>query len=75
MATTRNELASVIAKREGKKVAVSIGNVREILRILLELDVECVLAGDCGPLQILADESDARIAALIAAKKKTRKKK
>lgn len=33
---TRNELASLIAKYEGKKVEVSIGNVREILRILHE---------------------------------------
>lgn len=31
---TRNELASLISKYEGKKVEVSIGNIREVLRIL-----------------------------------------
>jgi hypothetical protein len=39
---TLNKLASLIAKRESKKVSVSVGNVREILRVLVELDAESV---------------------------------
>jgi hypothetical protein len=34
---TLNKLASVIAKHEGKKVETSIGNIREVMRIFLEL--------------------------------------
>lgn len=37
---TLRKLASEIAKREGKKVQVSIGNVREILSVLVNLNAE-----------------------------------
>ena len=48
------KLASAIAKREGKKVEVSIGNIREILRIIVDLEVEWELDyedGSPSPLQ------------------------
>jgi len=32
-----NELVSTVTKMEGKKVSVSIGNVREILRVLRDI--------------------------------------
>lgn len=34
---TRNQLASMIAKLEGKKSQASIGDIREILKILCNL--------------------------------------
>lgn len=34
---TRNELASLISTYEGKKVEVSIGNIREVLRIIKQM--------------------------------------
>jgi len=37
---TLNKLASVIAKREGKRSQARIGDIREILRILFTLDAE-----------------------------------
>ena len=37
---TLNKLASVVAKREGKKSQVAIGNIREILKILAALEYE-----------------------------------
>lgn len=37
---TLNALASEIAKRESKKVSVSIGNVREVLRIICAMELE-----------------------------------
>ena len=39
---TFNKLASEIARREGKKSQVAIGNIREILKIL-----ETILAEEC----------------------------
>ena len=35
-----NELASLIAKKEGKKVSVSIGNVREVLSVMCQIWAE-----------------------------------
>lgn len=37
---TLNKLASLIAKREGLKVQIGIAQVREVLRILLDLEQE-----------------------------------
>lgn len=41
---TRQKLASVIAKRESKKSQVKIGDVREVLKILVELEAESIAA-------------------------------
>jgi hypothetical protein len=38
-------LASAVAKREGKKIEVSIGNVREVLRVLTDIFVDEMKAG------------------------------
>ena len=37
---TLNKLASAIAKREGKRSQTAIYNIREVIRILVELDAE-----------------------------------
>lgn len=54
------KLASIIAKREGKKVPVSIGNIREVLRILADIEAEYVVDIDShrlhSPSNMLARE-------------------
>lgn len=37
---TLNKLASLIAKREGKKHQASIGDIREILKIMVGMETE-----------------------------------
>ena len=53
---TRRTLESRIAKREGNKVQISIGNIREILKIIIEMEAEAEKPGD-SPLDVLADEA------------------
>lgn len=50
------ELASKIAAREGKKVEVSIGNIREILKIVVDMEVESGSPED-SPLTCLVKRS------------------
>jgi hypothetical protein len=40
---TLQKLATKLAKLEGKKVEVSIGNIREVLKLLVQLEVEARL--------------------------------
>lgn len=51
----RPSMASKIAKREGKKVEVSIGNIREIEKIQFELAVEEILSYLSDPRKQLKD--------------------
>lgn len=47
---TMNQLASEIAKREGKKSQARIGDIREILRIIVEIEAESLwLFNNCLP--------------------------
>jgi hypothetical protein len=39
---TLNKLASLIAKREGLKSQASIGDIREILKIIVDIQSECM---------------------------------
>jgi hypothetical protein len=58
---TLNKLASLIAKREGKKSQVKIGDVREILRIIVEIEGEDLYGGGDGsgmPLEILTEATN-----------------
>lgn len=51
------KLASLIAKREGKKSQARIGDIREILKILIQLEIEDILENphsDDGPLFTLS---------------------
>jgi hypothetical protein len=53
---TLNQLASLIAKREGKRSQARIGDIREILKILVLIDAEDCIArpdGDDGPIHAL----------------------
>ena len=50
---TRQKLASEIAKREGKKSQVQIGNIREIIRIIEEIGTEEMLDNMDGESQTL----------------------
>lgn len=50
---TLQQLASLIAKREGKKSQVKIGDVREVLRLICDIDVELSLQGKTGSIDAL----------------------
>lgn len=45
---TVNKIASMIAKREGKKSQVAIGDIREILKILCTIEAEDIIADPNG---------------------------
>jgi hypothetical protein len=72
---TRDNLCSEIAKRENKKVSVSMANVREVMRILIDMQVEFVLSEDIkvqdSPLFVLLAEVDKK--AKAQSKKKPKK--
>lgn len=63
---TMRKLASAIAKREGKKHQASVGDVREILKIIYTLDAEDKMSRATettvpafgGPIIALMDESN-----------------
>ncbi len=68
---TLKQLASLIAKREGLKHEASIGDVREILSDIIDLEVEDSLKNSLGtdsPLYCLAKAANQRY--LKALKKK-----
>lgn len=62
---TRDQLCSEIAKRESKKVQVSIGNIREVMRILIDLQTEFTLSDnmkvDESPVFIILAEVDKKV--------------
>lgn len=65
---TIQKLASEIAKREGKKSQVSIGNIREILRIFIDIASDGVELTPKGfeysfkhPLSMISREIEKRI--------------
>lgn len=64
MITNVKELASEIAKREGKKSQVKIGDIREILKIIVKLQIEWIDADEAhmampidSPLDLLLDKA------------------
>lgn len=63
------KLASLIAKREGKKHQASIADIREILKILIELEIETE-----GQVSIAINSAAIKILEKIAAKRKKVKK-
>ena len=68
---TIRQLASTLAKLEGKKSAVAIGNIREILKCLINLEADRIVNGDDakgGALYLLATEIE-KLAAKKAKKK------
>ncbi len=70
----RDQLCSDICKRENKKVSISMGNTREVLRILIDMQVDFTMSNDMcvndSPIFILMDE----VAKKVKAKEKRRKK-
>jgi hypothetical protein len=68
---TLRQLASKIAKAEGKKSQVAIGNIREILKALINIEAELIVNGEDakgGALYLLATEIE-KLAAKKAKKK------
>jgi len=57
----RNALVKEISKREGLRSQVKVGDLREMIKILIDLEVEAYLVKADGPLFILAKEASARI--------------
>lgn len=55
---TRRKIASILCKLEGKKSEAKMGDVMEILKLLVRVDAECVLRGEPSPLEALSDEAD-----------------
>ena len=57
------QLASAVAKREGGKISVRIGDIREILKILAELEVDYILVDgvDLSPLKVLGEEANKKL--------------
>lgn len=53
---TLNKLASLIAKREGKKHQASIGDIREILKIIVAIDRESKSYGS-SPIKAFIEAS------------------
>ncbi len=69
---TLMKLASLIARREGKKHQASIGDIREILKVIIDLQIELEQSGCVGPIDTLAGSYAMRVAKLYA---KARRKK
>lgn len=66
---TIRKLASLIAFKEGKKSEARIGNIREILKVLVTLEVESQDM-ETSPLETLA----VQVKKQLLAKSKSRKK-
>ncbi len=66
---TLNKLASEIAKREGKKSQARIGDIREILKIIVEMDAEMSVNFKMknGPIEALIQAAFKRATALFKA--------
>ena len=64
---TIQKLASLVAKREALKVSIGVAQVREVLRILVDLEVESGLGPD-APSFIIGDAADRK----LKRKKKTK---
>lgn len=61
-------ISSKVAEKEGKKVQVSIGNIREIIHCLVELEVEHAKRGEKGPLETMYLEAQSKIKGVKAPK-------
>lgn len=48
MSKRMNEITSAIAKREGKGSETSIGNIREICKVLIEMQADHLIKGGKG---------------------------
>lgn len=54
---TLRKLASLIAKQEGKKHQASIADIREILKIIIYMEVEYLEGKPNSPIDVFYDES------------------
>lgn len=74
---TETELAAEIARREGKKSQVRIGDIREIIRIMGDIQAETMMdvlpVKSMSPISAIMARSRKKIAQMI--RKKTRGKK
>lgn len=70
---TLNKLVKEIAKRENKKVSVSVGNIREIVSIICDLEAEAIAEGITdGPVNLILEKSLTRVDKVIKKSNKTK---
>jgi hypothetical protein len=78
---TVQRLASVIAKIEGKKSQAKIGDIREILKIIVSLEAANIVLLDAegkapvGPLYVLGVEAEKKAQKVLDKRRKTKKAK
>jgi hypothetical protein len=72
---TRNQIASKLAKLEGGKSQARIGDLRQILKLLVQLEAEAQVNGEGGPIDSLYGEAQdlSYKMRVKAAKKKVKK--
>jgi len=74
---TLNKLASAIAKREGKKHQASIGDIREVIKIIVDMEAVDLVENpynENGILALFSAMVNKRAAELYKKKKKAKKK-
>ena len=54
-------ISSQVAQKEGKKSQVKIGDVREVISCLIQLEVEYAAKGEKGPLETMYQEAQNKI--------------
>jgi len=70
---TLNKLASLIAQKEGKKSQVAIGNIREVIKAIVDIEVESVINDPQGEGALAALTEAVNKKLLKASKKKVKK--
>ena len=71
---TRNEIASLLAKSEAGRSEAKIGDIRQLLKLLVAMDAARMSEGKTSLLWVLIDESN-ELVDRMRTKKATRKKK
>jgi hypothetical protein len=71
---TLQSLASVLAKREGKKSQARIGDIRELLSAIIQLEIEVRYVGGESPLDILCITAAKKLESLERKKAKAFKR-
>lgn len=67
------KLASAVAKAEGKKSQVSIGNIRETLKVLVQVLAEDIATSSDMPTPLFSEWNKSLEKAIAKAKKKSTK--
>lgn len=58
---TRRKIAAELCKLEGGKSQARMGDLQQVLKLLVQMDAEYVLKGMPSPLDALSEEADALV--------------